>query len=265
MSYISLLRQRIKVIQTIRKTTSAMQLATRAIQSRLRKKEEIFKAYAKALTTIEQQHASLQTPLKQTDTDNTPAPAYNKIVLLIGSHKGLCGAFNERLFAFFRRNVATTWLTHVIAVGSQASQFLAAQNIRLEHHFDHFTNATITAIAQQLLTIITKAAPIELVVVSNTSRTFFLQQPRILTISVTAPQETDGIDALIFRLKLQSTIIQFLYDSLIAEQSARFLSMDNATRNAEEILAQAKIDYNKLRQTLVTRELLELTNSFLKE
>jgi ATP synthase F1 gamma subunit len=115
------------------------------------------------------------------------------------------------------------------------------------------------------LAIAIKAAPVEVIVISNTSRTFFLQQPRLLEIPVVIPRENDGINAVLFRLKLQSTIIQFLYDSLLAEQSARFLSMDSATRNAEEVLAQAKIDYNKLRQTLVTRELLELSNSFLPE
>lgn len=241
-----------------------MQLATRAIQSRLRKKEDIFNAYVKAIEKVHQDHYALNVAAQQDAAQITPTPA-KKIVLLIGSHKGLCGAFNERLFVFFKRAVPISWLTDVITVGSQPFQFLTAQGIQPKHHFDHFTSTTITTIAQELTLIISAAMPVELIVVSNKSRTFFLQQPYLQEITVNAPCESDNISALLSRLKLQSSILQALYNSLIAEQSARFLSMDNATRNAEDILTQAKIDYNKLRQTLVTRELLELTNSFLKE
>lgn len=265
MSYISLLRQRIKVIQTIRKTTSAMRLATRAIQSRLRNKKEIFNTYVKAIETIRQQYTALSSsPTKLLCADNTQktAAASTKLVILIGSHKGLCGAFNERLFSYFKNSVRVPDESPIVTVGTQATQFIALQGIKPLRTFNNFTSITLLTIAQELMQVITSRAPADVIIVSNKARTFFLQQPQSQEIVTATPSTTDTIEALLCRLTLQSTVIQLLYDSLLAEQSARFLSMDNATRNAEDILKQAKIDYNKLRQALVTRELLELTSSF---
>ena len=53
-----------------------------------------------------------------------------------------------------------------------------------------------------------------------------------------------------------------LYESLLSEQSARFLSMDAATQNAQNLLNKMKLEYNKLRQANITRELTELSASF---
>lgn len=275
MSYISLLRQRIKVIQTIRKTTSAMRLAARAIQARLRKKEVVFNTYVASIDRVYQQYESLLATTRQPEKaqsqlapDTSPPRHY---LLIIGSHKGLCGAFNERLFAFFNRSIEVTPEHSIISVGTQASQHLTAQKLQPLHQFDQFTSTTLVTIAQQLTQTMIAARRVNLTIVSNHPRTFFLQEPRQrdLLIDFTAFADTQSPEAqlrfLLSRLQLRGTLLKILYDSLVAEQAARFLSMDNATRNAEEILNQAKIDYNKLRQALVTRELLELSTATLPE
>lgn len=61
---------------------------------------------------------------------------------------------------------------------------------------------------------------------------------------------------------LEVTIQHLLFESLLAEQAARFISMDSSTRNAEKILEETILWYNKLRQAKITRELTELTGSF---
>jgi F-type H+-transporting ATPase subunit gamma len=72
-------------------------------------------------------------------------------------------------------------------------------------------------------------------------------------------ESTTKAIAYLSRLQLQGKIMHILYESLLAEQSARFLSMDAATRNAEEALLHAQREYNTARQARVTQELLELT------
>jgi F-type H+-transporting ATPase subunit gamma len=58
------------------------------------------------------------------------------------------------------------------------------------------------------------------------------------------------------------TIQHILFESLLAEQAARFISMDSSTRNAETILEETILWYNKLRQAKITKELTELIGSF---
>jgi F-type H+-transporting ATPase subunit gamma len=62
-------------------------------------------------------------------------------------------------------------------------------------------------------------------------------------------------------LYLTAKLHTILFQSLLAEQAARFLSMDNSTRNAEGLLELSKIQYNKLRQAKITKEINELVSS----
>lgn len=63
------------------------------------------------------------------------------------------------------------------------------------------------------------------------------------------------------QLYVEAQLHQALFQSLLAEQAARFISMDNATRNAEGLLDLSKLQYNKLRQAKITREITELVSS----
>lgn len=61
---------------------------------------------------------------------------------------------------------------------------------------------------------------------------------------------------------LHNTLYYILFQSLIAEQSSRFIAMDNSTRNASKLLDTMRLNYNKLRQSKITRELTDLAGSF---
>jgi len=60
-------------------------------------------------------------------------------------------------------------------------------------------------------------------------------------------------------LDVQTTTI--LFQALISEYAARFVAMDNATTNAEKYLDSLTLQFNKLRQSLITREVSELSAS----
>ena len=68
-------------------------------------------------------------------------------------------------------------------------------------------------------------------------------------------------------IKLLETIIplafkEFIFDIMInsqaSEQGARMTSMDNATRNASDMISKLTLRYNRLRQTAITTELTEI-------
>jgi F-type H+-transporting ATPase subunit gamma len=60
---------------------------------------------------------------------------------------------------------------------------------------------------------------------------------------------------------IKSSITNLLFQSLLAEQASRFLAMDNATNNAENLLEKLNLQYNKSRQAIITKELSELSSS----
>lgn len=69
--------------------------------------------------------------------------------------------------------------------------------------------------------------------------------------------EKQVLDELI-RCNLISQIYQALLENFASEQSARMVAMDNATRNADEIVGKLGLKYNRLRQSMITLELVEV-------
>ena len=57
---------------------------------------------------------------------------------------------------------------------------------------------------------------------------------------------------------LQTTFQKFVLDNHASEHGARMTAMDNATTNAEEMMKELKINYNKARQEAITKELSEI-------
>jgi F-type H+-transporting ATPase subunit gamma len=54
---------------------------------------------------------------------------------------------------------------------------------------------------------------------------------------------------------------QVLLETKASEQSARMVAMKNATDNAQQIIKDLTLEYNKLRQANITKELLEITTA----
>ncbi|MGD1997530.1 MAG: F0F1 ATP synthase subunit gamma, partial [Candidatus Dependentiae bacterium] len=74
-------------------------------------------------------------------------------------------------------------------------------------------------------------------------------------------QEPAQISKHIIRHYLYTSIVSVLFDSLISENAARFIAMDQSTNNAEKYLENLSLDYNKSRQSLITREISELASN----
>jgi F-type H+-transporting ATPase subunit gamma len=275
------LRQRIAAVETIKKITHAMRLIAMSTYSKLKNKEETLQFYKKTIlelfATIQQHHSNADFfPQYTAQKDNAP------LLILVGSQRGLCGNFNHALFTTFDKKVHQFKDGHVssIAVGKKAVDYLLdKRKFTSNALFDNFTLATISLIAQEIVKIITdrSAAFTSVVVIGNQLKTFFLQVPEIthlipFTSPTATPKEHAIVDYIwegdpaqlhetIIQLYLQSSLEYLLFQSLLAEQAARFLSMDNATRNAQQFLDTTTLQYNKLRQAKITRELTELVSS----
>lgn len=91
MSQFIKLKQRIKTVETIKKTTHAMRLIAMSGHSRLRHTKEVFDKYTKDLSRISD-------VLRFTNNrDTIQFSEKKKLVICIGSQKGLCGNFNNQL------------------------------------------------------------------------------------------------------------------------------------------------------------------------
>lgn len=118
-----------------------------------------------------------------------------------------------------------------------------------------------------------------IIVISNGLKSFFLQKPQktiLLPIAHTTDvttheelgdfvweQDISSLYDAALKQYIEVNLHFQLFQSLLAEHAARFISMDNATRNAKNLLEKARLDYNKLRQAKITKELTELASTLI--
>lgn len=281
MSELVAMRQRIKAIETIKKVTHAMRLISMSTHARLRARKGHLDDYKIALATtiasIKKDYTKWHHPVFEPTTKNE-----KPLVIIIGSQKGLCGNFNHNLFSFVEKNLPTTPFSTIL-VGKKAVDNKKTHRGTVALEFSDFSQSKLLSIAQRIADYIWHAqVPFSSVkLFYNFPKTFFLQKPQevqllpfdekyIQKISTVKEmkeeyrweQEPEAILDFLAHKLIQSFIQDILFDSLIAEQAARFVAMDNSTRNAANLLDSMRLAYNKTRQAKITRELTDLVASF---
>jgi len=278
MSQLIQLKQRIKAIQVIKKITHAMRLISMSSRTKLIKQAENLELFKDEITPL---LCALENVHQTTDQHTS----YTKhIWILIASEKGLCGNFNNIIFNHFEQQLKRINQNeyNFIAVGKQAGDYLHKQGIKMIARYDKLSPNQLEKTATFLYEYLLKHKNSYQTVTCfyNKSKTFFVQEPhqyQLLPVQpytsckiVNAtnlddyhwPQAPADVILCIFQSFLKLNVLYLLSESMIAEQSARFLSMDSSTRNAENLLKKMKLEYNKIRQAKITRELTELISSF---
>jgi F-type H+-transporting ATPase subunit gamma len=274
------MRQRIQTIKTIKKVTHAMRLIAMSSHSHLKNIQGNLRNYQNVLmaifTKIRTQEPLWRDPILQPYDQNA-----RSLYIIISSQKGLCGNFNAALFELCKKSINRSIPPRIITIGKKATEFIENSfDLEAIISFDELNKRNYLSIAQQLIDhIFSIQKPYSSVVmISNFAQTFFTQLPRITNIiPIESSTNFSHIPATEYlwdqppintlnQLSKQTIIAQIqciLFESLIAEQAARFISMDNSTKNANNLLETTKLQYNKLRQAKITRELIELTSSLI--
>ena len=276
------IRRRIKSVKNTAQITKAMQMVA---ASKMRKAQQAAIAagpFARQLYRI-QRIATLRAP-------NVVHPLLTKRdvrkrgVILIAADKGLCGALNSNVFRVAAEFDPATTL--YITAGRRAAQFVARTRRQLVAEFPYGDSpqfAEARAIAVFARDLFLRGEVDEVLVVTTRFVNTLTQEPtRIEYLPVGAitglqvfgvePEEVLAADALetLFEPRAEAVISYlighylniYIYYMLLSakasEQSARMVSMKNATDSAEGLIDDLTLEYNKLRQGNITQELLEI-------
>src|SRR5262245_610075 len=212
-----------------------------------------------------------------------------RCVIVVGTDKGLCGALNSNLLreaAKFDKE-ATTYIT----AGRKASQFIARTKRQLAAEFTYkdaplFSEArAISKFGRDLFT----SGEVDQVDILFTNFINTLsQKPDVMQLlpigeikAVTAevhghaqsgklmkgateflfePSPDHVLGALLPHY-LNFQVFQILLEAKASEHSARMVAMKNATDNANQLVKDLTLEYNKLRQANITKELLEIASA----
>ena len=280
------IRRRIKSVKNTAQITKAMQMVAAAKMRKAQQAALVGRPYAQLLTEIMTEAAANMSgfdhPLMQ------PRPAAKHAVILVGTDRGLCGGLNGNLFREASKLDKDT--TVFVTAGRKASQFIARTKRNLAAEFTYkdtpqFAEArAISKFAQDLfLKGNVDAVDILYPRFINT----LMQQPQTVpflpigklaavTAGINVPQpdlasktsevfefEPDEETVLgeLLPHSLNFQMHQILLETKASEQSARMVAMKNATDNAQQIIKDLTLEYNKLRQANITKELLEITTA----
>lgn len=261
-----------------------MRLVSMSHHARLKHREPGLYAYVRELNALFLR-IKAQAPL-WTDPIMYPSHASGRrLAIIIGSQKGLCGNFNTVLFKFIDHELARTrrGTLDVITIGKRATDYAKESEMgAIVSALPAIKPTTLGDCARVIADyVITSSLNYESVqFFSNDPKSFFAQIPRAYTLVPFLSEEEKAQDD--FSLLMQdyswqqpaheivsdmvyqcfrATVHHLLFRSLLAEQAARFLSMDGATRNAKNLLETTRLHYNKVRQAKITREIIELSES----
>ena len=208
------------------------------------------------------------------------------LLLVITSDKGLCGGYNTNLlrqaFQFLRNREEEGKETEIIVVGRKGRDFLARREFSFKEQFTDVYGKIDFALATQLAEIMTKAyleeGFDEVHIITTEFRTILSQSPRLSRLLPLAPPVPEAIDAqgdpvaaeYIYEPSMEGVldsilprhvrvqIYRSLLDAEASEFGARMTAMDNASRNAEEMIGALTLQMNRVRQASITTELLEV-------
>lgn len=284
------LRNRIGSVKNTRKITSAMKMVA---ASKLRRAQEHALAgqpYAESMARMldrasQSAKGELDFPLlKGTGKEET------YLIVLISSDRGLAGAFNTYAVREARKQIQTLLKqgkhVQVMTVGKKGRDLMRREFPHLlTDHFEDLAKPRLNfsaaeKITERVLDMFNTGGFDVCMVVYNRFKSVISQIPTTWqVIPFAAPIGNDNhhaedefnernwydfepsAEAILADLLPRNLAIQIyraLLDSAAGEQAARMTAMDNATRNANEMIKKQTLIYNRARQAYITKELIEI-------
>ena len=278
------IRIRIASVQSTQKITSAMKMVSAAKLRRAQIAIQKLRPFSNKLNEI-LGHITTE------DSENNPLaevrPVSKMIVVLIASNKGLCGGFNNSVIkeaeALKNRcmDLYNSGNIEFISIGKRVSDYLRARKYPVLGYYDDFTAHTsfeeVAALANELMDKFLKKEVDKIVIIYNefkNAATQLLVNEQYLPLKpVAAHEESDNqlMDYIfepkkeeLYKMLIPKTMHTKLYkailDSVASEHGARMTAMHKATENADELIKQLNLTYNKVRQSSITNEIIEIVS-----
>lgn len=263
-----LIKRRIESTVSTKKITKAMQMVASARLNKTQKNLKNLKDYATYAEKI----------IKKIYTD--PEHKYLKggkgtVIVVISTDMGLAGSFPNDI-AVEARKISETLEDFVgfITVGTKASlELKKTGKILLDRSnlYDIPDQSNAEYVLDDIIDVINKNEVSNIKVVYGELRNALIQRPRLidlipikLNVEENSRYEYEPESNQIFEeasyLYLLSEVYSFMYETKLSEFYARQNAMKNATENAESLIEDLNLEYNKMRQASITTELIEVVN-----
>ena len=271
------IRRRIGAVKNIKQITRAMQFVA---ASKLKRAQDATLASRPYSEKIDEVISDLASVL---DAETHPLLARHdggkRLFVVLTTDRGLAGSLNTNTVRFALKEI----LDHegdaaVVTVGRKGRDALRRAHLPLKAHFAGFGDRPSFADVTPLTRLITDDflagtyGRIDLVYPKFVST--LVQRPVLDELLPLQPKDDDGIpgNQFIFEPNASTVLRQLLpryvatrvYQAVLettaSEMSSKMVAMKSATENAEELIEDLTLSYNKVRQANITREMIEIAS-----
>jgi F-type H+-transporting ATPase subunit gamma len=278
---LKIIRKRIASVKNTQKITRAMKLVAAA---RLRRAQEnITRMRPYALQTL-QMLSSLAARAGE-DEALHPLLAHrepkNILLIVLTSDRGLAGAFNASVskaaYRFYQEQTAKGVNVTVGAIGRKGRDFLRRRGVPIKHAFSNIYEdlryEKADVIGDVVVAEYSKGELDACYLIYNEFKSAITQKVTVEQLLPIAPMAVDPSETAIdyiyepdqrtilntlLPLYVNVEIYRALLESVASEHGARMTAMDNATRNAKDMIARLTLQANRARQAAITTELMEI-------
>jgi len=278
------LKIRIDSVKSTRKITKAMQMVAAAKLRKAQEQAERGRPYAEKMRAIV---SNLASSVKNITLDNKYLGGggdSKKFLLIIATaERGLCGGFNSSIVKLAKTRIAELKSQNkeikILTIGKKGRE-------QLNREFDSLFIGHVDLSNEKNITIETaRKISIDLIsrfdndeyevaeifynkfasVISQIPSSFQLlpvsfneKEADTGNVSFNFEPDEDEILNEIIPKSIATSIFSVLQENAASEQGSRMAAMDNATRNAGEMIDKLTIDFNRSRQAAITNELIEI-------
>jgi F-type H+-transporting ATPase subunit gamma len=273
------IRRRIGAVKNIKQITRAMQFVA---ASKLKRAQDATLAARPYSEKLDEVLADLAAVLGEADHPllSEGHPDAKRLIVLVTTDRGLAGPLNTNTIRFASHEI----LAHpgdltVVTVGRKGRDAMRRAGVPLEAHFAGFGDRPTFADTLPLARLITddflagSYGRVD-IIYSRFVSTLVQRAEMFQLLPIRAAGDTEGIPGNQFIFEpgparvleqlvpryVATRLFQAVLEAKASEESSRMVAMKNATENAEDLIEDLTLSYNKVRQSNITREMIEIAS-----
>ncbi len=271
------IKLRIESVKNTKQITNAMKMVA---ASKLRRAQEnILQARPYAdyindmLKTLKLKNITTSHPLL-TDISGEGKTA----LIIVTSDRGLCGSFNSQIIRETQSYIKKHSNVDIICIGKKGFDFFKKHSKKvIDSYINLFNEMDFSVskdVAEKILTLYLQEDYIKIDVLYNEFKSAIQQDIIVKQLLPIIPIESEDISKLDFlyepdedtiieelgRKYIHVDIWRIMLESSAAEQGARMTAMDSATDNAADMIDNLTLFYNRARQSVITKEIIEIAS-----
>jgi F-type H+-transporting ATPase subunit gamma len=277
------IKTRIVSVKKTRQITQAMKLVAAAKLKRATTAATAAKPYQEELRSVLTRVAGsagdeLENPLLQSRPEVKRAE-----VVMLTSDRGMCGGFNNILlrnsiFWFQEKADEGTECSRTV-FGRKGVSFLNGRDFDIQNKVVNYGKSAkmdlVRPLCDRLVSDFVDGKADEVWLVYNEFVNNMTQTPKYLKLLPLAVEDTDGgeesadyryepgaeaILTELLPLYVRTLVLQAFLETEAGEFAARMSAMDNATRNASDLIDNLTLEYNRARQAAITTQIIEIVS-----